>query len=115
MVVKENELMIIPWTASFEEKFIIENNMNFLLNNISIYGCVKSDSLGKVIDKKVNFDIRIINDKKVIYPLSDYESYFLNGERLIRTSVVEIKASDYVKNVEQNGNFTFVLNEEDNG
>lgn len=102
--------MIISWMASFEEKFIIEDDINLLLNRISIYGCVNDNSLGKIVSKKVNFDIRVINDKKVIYPLADYEYYFLNGERLVRATAVEIKASDIVdKTVGHNGDFTFFV------
>lgn len=106
--------MTVHYTASFEEKFIIEDDMNLLLNNISIYGCVIDNSLGKIISKKVNFDIRVINDKKVIYPLDDYKSYFLNGERLVKATCVEIKASDYIDKVEHNGDFIFTIEGNDN-
>lgn len=109
MVIKENELMTVPYTASFEEKFIIEDDMNFLLNNISIYGCVNDNSFNKV-----NFDIRVINDKKVIYPLDDYKSYFLYGKRLVKATRVEIKASDYIDKVEHNGDFIFIIKGNDN-
>lgn len=115
MTVKENELTIIPYTAAFEEKFIIEDNINLLLDEISIYGCVESDSLGKVLDKKVNFDIRVINDKKVIYPIADYETYLLNAERLEKATIVKIKASDIIdKTVGHNEDFIFVLKENEN-
>ena len=112
MVINRNEMRLIPYTTSFTEKFIVKDDMNLLLNKISVYGCIYND-LNKVCQKKVNFDIRIINDKKAIYPLDDYEEYLLCAERLAKVDTIEIKASDYVEKIEHNGDFTFIVNEEE--
>lgn len=112
MIRKENELMEIPYSASFKEMFTIKDDLNLLLNGIVVYGCFDSLTMGKVLDKPVNFDIRVINGKKVIYPLEYADAFFLQAKRLARATVLEIKADDCYMLTGSNGDFTFVLKEE---
>lgn len=111
MTRKENELMEIPYSASFKEMFALDDNMDFLLNSISVYGCVDTLTMGKMLDKPVNFDIRVINGKKVIYPLEYADAFFLQAKRLARATVLEIKEEDCYMSTGSNGDFTFVLKE----
>ena len=111
MTRKENELMEIPYSASFKEMFTIKDDLNLLLNGMSVYGCMDT-LVGKMLDKPVNFDIRVINGKKVIYPLEYADSFFLQAKRLARATVLEIKANDCYMSTGSNGDFTFVLKEE---
>lgn len=108
MTRKENELMEIPYSASFKEMFTIKDDLNLLLNGMSVYGCMDTN-VGKMLDKLVNFDIRVINGKKVIYPLEHADSFFLQAKRLARATVLEIKAEDCYMSTGSNGDFTFVL------
>lgn len=111
MTRKENELMEIPYSVSFKEMFTIKDELNLLLNGMSVYGCMNTH-VGKMLDKPVNFDIRIINGKKVIYPLEYADSFFLQAKRLVRATVIEIKAEDCYMYTGIDGNFTFVLKDE---
>lgn len=108
MTRKENELMEVPYSASFKEMFTIKNDLNLLLNSMSVCGCMDT-LVGKMLDKPVNFDIRVINGKKVIYPLEHADSFFLQAKRLVRATVLEIKADDCYMSTGSNGDFTFVL------
>ena len=111
MTRKENELMEIPYSASFKEMFTLDDNMDFLLNSISVYGCVDTLTMGKMLDKPVNFDIRVINWKKVIYPLDYADAFFLQAKRLARATILEIKADDYYMHKGSHGDFIFTLKE----
>ncbi len=113
--IKKNELLTVPVTMSFEKEFVIEDDMNFLVNSINVYSCMESDSLGKVFNKQVGFDIRIINDKKVIIPIDLSDSYVLFAEKLIKGTVVEIKAEDCIDKTICDGNFNFVIREDSEG
>lgn len=108
MTRKENELMEIPYSASFKEMFTLRDDLNLLLNDMSVYGCMDTNS-GKMLDKPVNFDIRVTSGKKVIYPLEYADSFFLQSKRLVRATVIEIKAEDCYTSTCVNGDFTFVL------
>lgn len=94
MTIKENELMEIPYTASFMEMFTITDDLNLLLNGIEVYGCTNITT-GRVVDRPINFDIRVIKGKKVIYPLECADSFLLHAKRLVKATAIEIKASDY--------------------
>lgn len=85
--------------------------MNFLVNSIKVCSCMDSDSLGKVFNKQVGFDIRIINGKKAIIPIDLSDSYGLFAERLISGTVVEIKSEDYIDKTIHDGNYSFVIKE----
>ena len=111
MTKKENELIEVPYSASFKEMFTLEDELNLLLNGMSVYGCMDT-LVGKMLDKPVNFDIRVINGKKVIYPLEYADAFFLQAKRLARATVLEIKADDCYMSTGSNGDFTFVLKEE---
>ena len=108
MTKKENKLMEVPYSASFKEMFALDDNLKILLNSISVCGCMDT-SMGKMLDKPVNFYIRVINGKKVIYPLEHADSFFLQAKRLARATVLEIKAEDCYMSTGSNGDFTFVL------
>lgn len=111
MTKKENELTVIPYIASFEDKFIIENDLNLLLDNMVIYSYIKTHN-GKLSYKPINFEIKMIDGKKVIYPLVGYaNSYLLQAKRLVNATVIEIKANDYYISNCTDGDFTFVLKE----
>lgn len=84
MIKKENKHVEIPFIASFKDIFTITDDLNLLLNGIEVYSCVDSLAMGKVLDKPVNFDIRIINGKKVIYPLECADSFLLHANRLFK-------------------------------
>lgn len=109
MTRKDNELVTVHYTANFTDKFVIDDNLNLLLNSISLYetigNCVASNS-------KVDFEIKVINGKKVIYPLNvDYDSYVLFCDRLVKATVIEINASDYIHMKENNGKYSFIMQE----
>lgn len=109
MTKEENVLREIPYSASFEDAFTINDNLNLLLNDIVVYGCVDTLTMGNMLNKPVNFDIRVINGKKVIYPLEYADSFFLQAKRLVRATVLEIKAEDCYMSTGSNGDFAFVL------
>lgn len=111
MVRKENELTEIPYTASFEDMFVIKDDLNLLLNGMQVYSCVDSLSMGKVLNKPVNFDIRVIDGKKVIYPLECADSFLLHAKRIMKSTILKVEASDYYTHANSFGNFTFVLKE----
>lgn len=111
MVRKENELTEIPYIASFEDMFVIKDDLNLLLNEMQVYSCVDSLSMGKVLNKPVNFDIRVIDGKKVIYPLECADSFLLHARRIIKSTILKVEASDYYTHANSSGNFTFVLKE----
>lgn len=105
MEVKKNELFIVPCCMSFNEKFIIEDDINLSLNNMKVYS-----TDGTKLGKQVNFEIKVINNKKVIYPLEYADSFVLFAERLVSATKIEIKAEDYFSVTNNYGNYEFILN-----
>lgn len=95
---------------TFDEKFIIEDDMIFLLNNMKVYGCKKFSLGGQGIDKQINFEIKVINNKKVIYPLEFADSYLLFANRFVKATKIEIKSEDYINFINNNdNNYEFVF------
>lgn len=99
MTKKENALTTYKYIAHFTDNFIISDDLNLLINTMSVYGivdnCVRSDT-------KVDFTIEVIGDKKVIFPQDiEYDSYALFCERLVEANVIETKSSDYIHVKEQ--------------
>ena len=50
---EQKGLFLIPYCMTFDEKFIIEDDMNFLINNMKVYVYRKGE-----IDKQINFENR---------------------------------------------------------
>lgn len=98
MIRRKNEPTEIPFIASFKDMFTITDDLNLLLNGIEVYSCVNSLTMGNVLDKPVNFDIRIINGKKVIYPLECADSFLLHANRLFkeRENSIEEDLQNYI-------------------
>lgn len=94
---------------TFDEKYIIEDDMNLLINNMKVYGCKKFNLGGQGIDKQINFKIKVINNKKIIYPLEYADSYLLFTNRLIKAIKIETKAEDYINLTNNNGDYSFIL------
>lgn len=95
---EQKGLCIIPYCITFNENFIIEDDMNLLLNNMKVYGCKKLSLGGQGIDKQINFEIKIISNKKVVYPLEYDDSYLLFAERLIEGIKIETNADKFPPN-----------------
>ena len=95
----KSELCIIPYCMTFDEKYIIEDDMNLLINNMKVYGCKKFNLGGQGIDKQINFEIKVINNKKVIYPLAYADSYLLFAERLVYGIKLETNADKFPPNL----------------
>lgn len=98
MARKESEFIEIPYMASFKEMFTITDDLNLLLNEIEVYSCINSLSIGNLLNKPVNFDIRVINGKKVIYPLECADSFLLHAKRLFkqREDSIEEDLQNYI-------------------
>ena len=86
---EQKGLFLIPYCVTFDEKFIIEDDMNFLINNMKVYAYKKE------IDKQINFEIKVINNKKVIYPLEYADLYFLYAVRLVSGIKLETNADEF--------------------
>ena len=95
---EQKGLYIISCFMTFDEKFIIEDDMNFLLNNMKVYGCKKFSFGGQGINKQINFEIKVINNKKVIYPLEYDDSYLLFAEKLVEGIKLEINSDKFPTN-----------------
>lgn len=91
---KQKGLFLIPYCMTFDEKFIIEDDMNFLINNMKVYVYKKGE-----IDKQINFEIKVINNKKVIYPLEYADSYFLYAVRIVSGIKLETNADKFTSNL----------------
>ena len=92
---EQKGLYIIPYYIMFDEKFIIEDNMNFLLNNMKVYECKEFSTGGNGIGKQVNFEIKIINNKKVVYSLEYANSFLLFAERFVEGIKIETNADKF--------------------
>lgn len=85
MTKRENKLATVQYTARLTDKFTIGNDLILLLNSISVYGVIE-DYID--LNAKVDFEIKVINGKKIIYPLDvNYDSYVLFCERLVFCSI----------------------------
>lgn len=102
---EQKGLCIIPYCMTFDEKFIIEDDMSLLINNMKVYGCKWLSLDGRGIDKQINFEIKVINNKKVIYPLKYADSYLLFAERLVEAIKIKTNADEFPLN-RNNGNFS---------
>lgn len=67
---------VISKMSSIKKKDII-------LDSIVVYGLV-NDS----IDKKVDYQLHVVDDNIVIYPIGNYEQYLLKYERVMSTEEV---------------------------
>ena len=105
MNIKKKELALVWYNSWFQKRFIVESNMNLLLNTILIYGSNNNND----IPQKVDFDIKVRDNKQIIYPLGNYEIFFITGQKIINETIIKIKATDYIDKIEDNGNFTFTL------
>lgn len=103
---KEPILYISP---SFTEMLVLDDNVNLLFNNSVVYGINN-----KKLIESVNFDIRVIKGRKVIYPLEHYEEFILIGQRYANVTVIEIEAGEYSNISEHNGCISIVMKEENN-
>lgn len=110
MTKKENELVEILYTDKFTESYTLEDDINLSLNSIAIFGTTNGID-DNVRADPVEFSIRVVNGKKYIYPLEVADSYFLQAKRLIRATVLEIKAEDCYESSGVDGDFYFVLKE----
>ena len=110
----EKTLYTVSFMFWFKEKYSIEDDANFLLNSISIHSLKSDDNSGEpaYVDKKVDFDIRVINGKKAIYPLADAPAYIGLVDKLENMYKLKIKAEDYCKATKEKGNYTFYMKDD---
>lgn len=100
----ENEVnMIIPYQAIFNEKFIVERK-NLLLNSIKIYEVHKS-----LIGNNVDFEIKVIDGKIVVYPLSTHNKFMLTAKRVFNATVLKINKEDCISMIEDDKEYKFVI------
>lgn len=110
MTKKENELVEVLYTDKFTESYTLEDDINLLLNSISVFGITRGID-GNVTANPIKFNIRVADGKKHIYPLEFADSYFLQAKQLARATVLEIKAEDCYESRGVDAGFYFVLKE----
>lgn len=94
----EKNYISVPYTNMFAEKFIISDDMNLLLNSISVYGLI-GNSLGEEVD----FEIKVINGEKIIYPWdNNYDTYVIFCEKMSRRNLIKMNSD---------GNIEFTIKE----
>ena len=108
---KENELIEIPYCTSCKNGFVIEENMNFLINSIKIYECKKDGDGNKLIGAPVDFNIINMQGQLLLRPFKEMGTFYLTAKRVVRATILEIKSEDYCTYTENNGDFTFVIQE----
>lgn len=111
MKIKEKQLYQIPYTATFDRIFNLNQIPSLLLDNMNVY--TLNDSC---IDRKIPFDIIVNTDnteEKYILPRCNpekYSSFLLVAKRIVECSIVQIKPEDYIDVTNYNGTYTFALN-----
>lgn len=70
-------LEVISKMSSIKKKDII-------LDSIVVYGLANNNS----IDKKVDYQLHVVDDNIVIYPMGNYEQYLLKCDRVVFTKDV---------------------------
>lgn len=102
---KEKTLIQIPFFYTFDDIYIVKNNSGIMIDSIKLYSLKKyNNNDGYYIDCKVDFDIKVRDDVKVIIPLKKKEKYMLFCNRIILGYKIEVKAEDYPSNI---GNIDF--------
>ena len=76
---------IIFSCIEFKQKYIIDNNENILINDMSVYTI---DTNSNRIIKKVNFTVRYENDIIVIEPTECFDDYIIFYYKLVNAIMV---------------------------
>ena len=105
---KEKKLVTIPYMAKFGRYYEVPENLHLILDSINVYPCRGCG----VSTSHVDFDVRAVNGKSVVHPLSVAESYLLVSTRLVDATVLEISAAECLSaDKNPNGDYTFVVSE----
>lgn len=112
MTERKNELVEVLYTDKFTKDYLIQDDINLLLNSVTVFGITNGIN-DEVIADPVNFTIRVADGKRYIYPLEALDSYFLQAKRLVRATVLEIKAEECYESHGVDGDFRFVLKEDE--
>lgn len=104
MKMTECELMIVPRMDIFNGSYELKDE-NILLDSIDVCSANKG-----LINKVINFEIKHIDSKVIIYPLEISKEYVIRYERVVRAKKIEINKEDYFKKSSDNGNYTFYIN-----
>lgn len=95
----EKNYISTSYTQVFSEKFVINEDINLLLNSISVYGLVDN-----FLGEKVDFEIKVINGKKIIYPWdNNYDTYVLFCEKMGRRNLIKMNSDGDVEFTIQEG------------
>lgn len=103
MKVTECNSVEVSIVNKFTEKYVLKDK-NILLNTILVYGL-----RDKCIEKEINFEIKCISNEFVVYPLEKSEEYIIIFNKLATAKKVEIKAEEFLRNVPDNGIYTFYI------
>lgn len=100
----ENVLTKVHNQEVFEDIYVLDSDIDIILNSITIYSLKEN-----MVDKKLNYDIQINGNKQIIRPLEYAQKYAIFFERLVSATIIKIDAKDYFSKVEKNGSFTFYM------
>lgn len=101
---QENVLVTVPYQYVFKDNLILNTKNDIILNSMKLYTLK-----GGCIVKNINFDICVSGDKMVLRPLEKSNEYVLFCQRVMNTSVIKIKATEYFSKTEKDGSFTFYM------
>lgn len=111
MTKRENQLEKIYYKKYFDKTFVIPDDIDLILTEMVVYGCVKGIS-GERFTNPIMFSIKNENGKKTIFPLEEADSYMLAAIRVVKTTVVEITTDDYYELSNVDGKIRVLLKEE---
>ena len=110
MKIKERQLYKVKYCKTFNTVCDIKD-IPLVLDTMEVYALNE-----EYIDRKVAFDIVVNSEEKYILPrcnLEKYDSFLLTGERVVMCKTIEIKASEYIKHINNDGNITITVLEQE--
>ena len=106
----EKQTMAIPYFATFDDLGTFGYNIGckkLILDTICLYGLVDDNS----IQTEVQFDIKRIGDKSILYPKEIYSKYLLKAEQVVTATILKMNCDEYFSVSEKDGDYMFVLKE----
>lgn len=84
-----NSLIEIPMVQCIGKMSSIKKN-GIILDSIAVYGLVN----GGVKDGKVDYQLHVVNDNIVIYPMGNYNEYILKATRVVPVENISVIIND---------------------